>query len=273
MNTWNYRPGVAALQRADLVNRPEGETDPPEPGTIDPPAPPAPAPADPTAMDWARRMGMLGQNRVQSPYYRPWIDHTRAASRQTPPELRTHQQRNIPIGPNAPGAAPGIEHDVEQQQEQERSPRVFREGFPADGQYAGGVGTMAQALGASSLGPSGYGPGGARTVEPRNALGYTVGQAPGLPQAGFRMAGTDGGPGGVPTPPTRAAGATTAAAPGRPSGGGAGLGAGLGGPVSAPRTGGYTPFGATAIRGEAARAMFAAMKDPRGERQFHNQQN
>lgn len=128
-------------------------------------------------------------------------------------------------------------------------------------------------LGASSLGPSGYGPGGARTVAPRNALGYTVGQAPGLPQAGFRMAGTDGGPGGVPTPPTRAAGATTAAAPGRPSGGGAGLGAGLGGPVSAPRTGGYTPFGATAIRGEAARAMFAAMKQIGGERQFHNQQN
>lgn len=106
MNAWNYRPGIAALQRADLVNRPKGETDPPEPGTIDPPAPPAPAPADPTAMDWARRMGMLGQNRVQSPYYRPWIDHTRAASRQTPPELRTHQQRNVPIGPNAPGAAP-----------------------------------------------------------------------------------------------------------------------------------------------------------------------
>lgn len=129
-------------------------------------------------------------------------------------------------------------------------------------------------LGASSLGPSGYGPGGARMVEPRNALGYTVGQAPGLPQTGFRMAGTDGGPGGVPTPPTRAAGATTAAAPGRPSGGGGdGLGAGLGGPVSAPRTGGYTPFGATAIRGGAARAMFAAMKQPRGERQFHNQAN
>lgn len=113
MNAWNYRPGIAALQRADLVNRPKGETDPPEPGTIDPPAPPAPAPADTTAMDWARRMGLLGQNRVQSPYYRPWIDHTRAALRQTPPDVRTHQQRNVligpnnvPIGPNGPRAAP-----------------------------------------------------------------------------------------------------------------------------------------------------------------------
>jgi|GEM_PF-4265098 len=72
----------------------------------------------------------------------------------------------------------------------------------------------------SGMGPTASGPGQARTVEYRNALGFRLGQAPGLPQAGFRMAGTDGGPGGVPTPPTRAAGATTAAAPGRPSGGG-----------------------------------------------------
>lgn len=41
MNAWNYRPGVAALQRADPINRPQGGSDPvPEPGTGSPPPPP-----------------------------------------------------------------------------------------------------------------------------------------------------------------------------------------------------------------------------------------
>jgi hypothetical protein len=51
MNAWNYRPGVAALQRADPINRPGGPgTDPvPEPGTT------APLPITPATTDWAQR--------------------------------------------------------------------------------------------------------------------------------------------------------------------------------------------------------------------------
>jgi|GEM_PF-4911473 len=51
MNAWNYRPGVAALQRADPVNMPKGPgTDPvPEPGTGNPP------PITSVTTDWAQR--------------------------------------------------------------------------------------------------------------------------------------------------------------------------------------------------------------------------
>lgn len=50
MNAWNYRPGVAALQRTDPVNRPTGPgTDPvPGPGT-------PPPPITPVTTDWAQR--------------------------------------------------------------------------------------------------------------------------------------------------------------------------------------------------------------------------
>lgn len=52
MNAWNYRPGVAALQRADPVNRPQGVAASP-PGDDTPT--PAPPPITPVGTDWARR--------------------------------------------------------------------------------------------------------------------------------------------------------------------------------------------------------------------------
>lgn len=96
MNAWNYRPGVAALQRTDPVNRPTGPgTDPvPEPGT-------PPPPITPVATDWAqrssnrarmtrdflqanpsRRPGPMGRNAggqinydPSSPYYHYFLRH------------------------------------------------------------------------------------------------------------------------------------------------------------------------------------------------------
>jgi hypothetical protein len=49
MNAWNYRPGVAALQRPDPVNQPQPGTTPPEPGSTTPPA------ITPVGTDWAKR--------------------------------------------------------------------------------------------------------------------------------------------------------------------------------------------------------------------------
>jgi len=96
MNAWNYRPGVAALQRTDPVNRPTGPgTDPvPEPGT-------PPPPITPVTTDWAqrssnrarmtrdflqanpsRRPGPMGRNAggqinydPSSPYYHYFLRH------------------------------------------------------------------------------------------------------------------------------------------------------------------------------------------------------
>ena len=48
MNAWNYRPGVAALQRPDPVNQPQPGTTPPE----DSATPPA---ITPVGTDWAKR--------------------------------------------------------------------------------------------------------------------------------------------------------------------------------------------------------------------------
>jgi hypothetical protein len=119
MNAWNYRPGVAALQREDPINRPKGPgTDPvPEPGT-------PPPPITSVTTDWAqrssnrarmtrdflqanpsRRPGPMGRNAggqinydPSSPYYHYFLRH----GPQGGPNRMGAAQK--PAEPTSPGA-------------------------------------------------------------------------------------------------------------------------------------------------------------------------
>ncbi len=119
MNAWNYRPGVAALQRADPVNMPKGPgTDPvPEPGT-------PPPPITPVTTDWAqrssnrarmtrdflqanpsRRPGPMGRNAggqinydPSSPYYHYFLRH----GAQKPPNTAPGTLTDPPPGASDP---------------------------------------------------------------------------------------------------------------------------------------------------------------------------